>query len=311
MRIYKRKAAGLACVMIAVFLVTPPAAQVEDQLSSYTGVNAEGYLTPLSDAIGSTLNTGYFRSAFLPTSGFQIGFEILVMGLHFSNADRVFGATTEGSFRPTQTVEAPTVVGTGDAHVIPGVNGTSYAFPGGFDLNSFGMLAPQLRLSSVYGTELVLRFARVNTGDAELGDIMLWGLGGRHNISQYMGEDFAVDMSAGLIFQQISAGENKQGKDLMETNTFSLGVNASKRFPVGFTTFEPYTALSYDTYATKVSYESEISGPTSIDFDRVNTAHWTVGFNYNLLYVNLFAEYHISHMNSFGFGFTVGSLGYE
>jgi hypothetical protein len=310
MSIHKRKVASLACVLIAAVLVAPTTAQVEDQLSAYTGDNAEGYLTPLSDAIGTTLNTGYFRSAYLPTSGFQIGFEILVMGLHFSNDDRVFDATTEGAFLPQKTVEVPTVIGPGDATLVSGINGTSYAFPGGFDLNSFGMLAPQLRISSLRGTEFVGRFARVNTGDAELGDIMLWGVGGRHNISQYFNEDFAVDMSAGLIYQQITAGENTQGDDLLDTDALSVGVNVSKRFPAGFVTFEPYTALSYDTYKTTVKYTSDLGGPTTIDFDRVNTAHWTIGFNFNLLYANLFAEYNISSMSSFGFGFTVGSLGY-
>jgi len=306
----KRLFAGLACAVLAASLAVPVEAQVEDQLSLYTGANAEGYLKPLSEAFGTTLNTGFFRSAYLPVSGFHIGFEILAMGLYFQDADRTFEAYTEGSFQPEQTVTAPTIVGSGDAVLISGLTGTSYAFPGGLSLNSFGLLAPQLRISSFYGTEFVGRYARVKSGDAELGDVTLWGLGIRHNISQYMGEDFAVDMSAGLIYQKFTAGENKEGNDLMDSNALSVGVNASKRFPLGFTTVEPYTALSYDTYQMTVDYESDVSGRNTVDFDRTSTAHWTIGLNLNLIYANLFAEYNVASMNSFSLGFAVGSLGY-
>jgi hypothetical protein len=310
MRNGQRLVASLVCVVVAAVMAVPAAAQVEDQLSSYTGANAEGYLKPLSDAFGTTLNSGYFRSAYLPVSGFHIGFEVLVMGLYFSDEDRTFNATSEGAFVPQQTTTAPTIVGPGDAVFIDGQFGTSYAFPGGLSLNSFAMLAPQLRISSLYGTEAVVRFARVNSGDAETGDITLWGLGARHNISQYFGEDFALDMSAGLIYQSLTAGENKQGGDLMDSNAFSIGVNASKRFPLGFTTLEPYTALSYDAFKMKIAYENDTLGPQTIDFDRTTTAHWTIGLNLNLIYANVFAEYSVAAMNSFGIGLAVGALGY-
>ena len=210
----KRIMAGLAGVAVAVLLVTPAAAQVESQVSAYTGENAKGYLKPLSDAFGATLNSGFFRSAYLPTSGFNIGFEVIVMGLYFSDDDRTFRATTEGSFLPQQSVSVPTVIGPGEAVIISGDAGTSYAFPGGLSLNSFAMLAPQLRISSLYGTEFVGRYGRVNSGDAELGDVTLWGIGVRHNVSQYFGEDFVADIAVGIIYQDFSAGENSQGGDL-------------------------------------------------------------------------------------------------
>jgi hypothetical protein len=306
----KRLLAGVACVLLVASLAARVAAQVEDQLSSYTGDNAEGYLKPLSDAFGTTLNNGFFRSAYLPVSGFHIGIEVLAMGLYFQDADRTFDATTEGSFQPERTVTVPTIVGSGEAVLISGLSGTSYAFPGGLSLNSFGMLAPQLRISSFYGTEFVGRFARVKSGDAELGDVTLWGFGARHNVSQYMGEDFPLDLSAGFIYQKFTAGENKEDRDLMDANALSIGVNASKRFPLAFMTLEPYTALSYDSFQMTVDYESDISGQNTIEFDRSNTAHWTIGLNLNLIFANLFAEYNVANMNSFSVGVALGTFGY-
>jgi len=298
--------------VIAASLATcPAAAQVEDQLSSYTGANTEGYLLPLAEAFGATLNSGFFRSAYLPTSGFHVGFEILVMGLYFSDSQGTFDATTEGSFLPQQTVTAPTIVGPGEAVVITdGLGGTSYAFPGGLNLNSFAMLAPQLRISSFRGTELVGRYGKVKSGDAELGDVTLWGLGARHNISQYMGEAVAFDIAIGLIYQNFSAGENTQGSDLIESNTLSFGIHGSKRLPAGFLTFEPYTAISYDTFDMTVNYEHDTEGQLNVNFDKVSTAHWTIGLNLNLIFTNLFVEYNVANVNSFSAGIAVGALGY-
>jgi hypothetical protein len=307
-----RRLAAMMCLVLATTLATSPAgAQVEDQLSSYTGANAEGYLLPLAEAFGATLNSGFYRSAYLPTAGFHIGFEVLVMGLYFSDSQGTFDATTEGAFIPQQTVTAPTIVGPGEAVVIStGQGGTSYAFPGGLNLNSFAMLAPQLRISSFLGTEFVGRYAKVKSGDAELGDVTLWGLGGRHNISQYLGETFPFDLAVGLIYQNFSAGENAQGNNLIASNAISVGVHGSKRLPAGFLTFEPYTALSYDSFGMTVDYENETEGQLKVDFDRMNNVHWTLGLNLNLIFTNLFAEYNVAGTNSFAAGIALGALGY-
>jgi hypothetical protein len=310
MRNCRRIVARAAAAAFVVLLAFPAAGQIEDQISVYTGENAEGYLKPFSDAVGATLNTGFFRSAYLPTSGFQVGLEVLLMGLYFDDSEKTFDATTEGSFLPQQTHTVPTVIGDGAAVLITGAGGTGYAFPGGLSLNSFGMVAPQLRISSLRGTEIVGRYGRVNTGDAEVGDITLWGVGLRHNISQYFDEDFPADISVGGIYQNFKGGENSEGDDLMDSDLLSIGGNASKRFPIGFATFEPYTALSYNSYQMTLKYNSDIDGPQEINFDRVNTAAWTLGANFNLVFANLYAEYIVSKTNSIGVGLALGYLGY-
>ena len=310
MRNCRRIVTGAAAAAFLVLLAFPAAAQIEDQISVYTGDNAVGYLQPFSDAVGATLNTGFFRSAYLPTSGFHIGFEVLVMGLYFESSDKTFDATTEGSFMPQQTHTVPTVVGDGEAILISGDGGTGYAFPGGLSLDSFGMLAPQLRISSLRGTEIVGRYGRINSGDAEVGDITLYGFGLRHNISQYFKEDFPVDMSVGGIYQKFKAGENSEGGDLMDSDLLSIGANGSKRFPIGFATFEPYTALSYNSYQMTLNYSSDIDGQQEVNFDRVNTAAWTLGVNFNLKFANVYAEYIVSKTQSFGLGLALGALGY-
>jgi hypothetical protein len=303
----------LGCAFLAATLAVPAAAQVEDQLSAYLGRNATGYLQPLADAFGAGLNDAFYRTAYIPETAVRVSLEVLVMGVTFSDDDRTFRATTEQGFAPETTVDAPTIVGPGEAVIVPGQGGTSYAFPGGFDLNSFGLAVPQIRLSSFKGTEAVFRYIAVNTGDAELGDLSLYGIGARHSVSQYFDEDFPVDIAAGFLWQSFSVGENEAGDDLIATSAFTAGVQGSKRLPAGFATVEPYTALSIDTFKMDVAYEADVGEEevdVDLDFERSTSLHWTVGLSLNLVAVAVYGEYNVASQNSFSFGVALGNLGY-
>ena len=296
---------GIGCLVLVLLCAVPISAQIEDQLSVYTGANATGYLQPFADAFGADLNASLFHSAEIAKIGFQFKLEFPIMGVIFSDDDRTFKAVTEGDFYPQQRVEVPTVVGPGEAKIVTGDGGTSYAFPGGFDLNSFAIAVPQLRIGSVFGTEAVIRYFSINTGDVELGDLGLFGFGLRHNVSQYFGPVFPVDIAAGFFWQKFHLGENQEGENLISVKAFTVGVQASKRFAV----FVPYTGLSYDTSSMDVSYMSETFGSEErieIDFDATKTAHWTIGMMLDLVYLNVFAEYNIASQSCFSFGLGIG-----
>jgi hypothetical protein len=313
MHIRKRFFEYLGCVLIVVVLAVPAAGQVEDQLSAYTGRNATGYLQPLADAFGAGLNDAFYRTAYIPESAVRVSLEVLVMGVVFGDDDREFSATTEQGFLPETTIDAPTIVGDGEAVIVHGLGGTSYAFPGGFDLNSFGLAVPQIRISSFKGTEAVIRYIAFNTGDAELGDLSLYGLGARHSISQYFAEDFPADIAAGFLWQSFSVGENEAGNDLISTSAFTAGVQGSKRLPAGFATFEPYLALSLDTFKMDVEYQAEVEGSDvdiDLDFERDTSFHLTVGLSLNLVAAAVYGEYNVASQNSFSFGVAFGNLGY-
>jgi hypothetical protein len=296
----------IGCLVLILIWTVPAAAQIEDQLSAYTGVNATGYLQPLADAFGANLNSSLYHSAEVSRMGFSFRLEFPIMGVIFSDDDRTFMAVTEGDFTPEQRVEAPTVVGPGEAKEVDGTGGTTYKFPGGFDLNSFALAVPQLRIGSVYGTEAIFRYFSVNVGDVELGDVSLFGIGVRHSISQHLGETFPVDLAAGFFWQKFKLGENSEGDDLLSNSAFTFGVQVSRRFARFFV---PYSCLSYDTSSMDVSYTSETGDGEEIidiDFDAVKTAHWTLGLMVDLLYLNAFGEYSIAGQSSFSFGLAFG-----
>ncbi|MBD3368330.1 MAG: hypothetical protein GF405_09215, partial [Candidatus Eisenbacteria bacterium] len=221
---------GLAAGLLAFGTAS---AQIEDQISAYTGDNAEGYLQPLADAIGADLNGGLWSSAYIPPDGFHLSLDTRIVAVLFSDDDETFDATTEEGFSPEQTIAAPTVVGSGDAVVVQGDGGTSFAFPGGFSLNSFTLAVPQVRIGSVRGTEALIRYIALDTGDVELGNVSLYGFGLRHSISQYIDEPVPADIAAGFFWQKFTLGD-----ELIDATAFTVGVQASKQLPAGVVLFE-------------------------------------------------------------------------
>ncbi len=290
---------GMLLPLMAIAL--PAAAQIEDQLSAYTGDNAIGYLQPLADAFGADLNDGWYYSGKVPAAGPHFKLELRYMSVRFGDEDRVFNATTEGAFTPAQTVEAPTIVG-GESVEVQGDNGTAYAFPGGFNLDAFALAVPQIRVGSIMGTEAVIRYFAMDTGDVELGKISLIGLGVRHSISQYL-PLFPVDLAAGFLWQSFTVGENDAGDDLLSTNTLSIGVQASK----GFGMLEPYGGLSFDTFSMDVNYEDINTGEAiSLDCGSDKSMHLTLGLAAKLYLLNLHGEVNVASQNSISIGAAVG-----
>ncbi len=289
---------GYFTVLLLISMAVPASAQIEDQLSAYTGRNATGYLKPLADAFGADMNAGLFNSAQIPKMGPRIRLEIRVISVIFGDGDRTFKARTEGDFTPEQTVDAPTVVGQGQAKIIGGDAGTSFAFPGGLDLSSFAIAVPQLRFGAVHGTEALIRYFAVNTGDTEIGDLSLFGFGLRHSISQYFGKQLPVDLAAGFMWQRF-----KLGDDLISANTFMFGVHASRKFVI----MEPYAGLSIDTFSMDVTFDSDVlEDEIFLDFEKETSLHLTLGLNINLTYAQLFGEFSLAGQNSFSFGLALG-----
>ncbi|MFH1754567.1 MAG: DUF6588 family protein, partial [Candidatus Latescibacterota bacterium] len=183
---------------------------LDQQLSAYTGKNGSAYVAPLVDAFSANLNAGMIFSAYVPRAGIRLSLEFRSMSVFFSDEDKTFLATTEGDFRPEQTVKVPTVVGPNGAVYVEGETNTSFAFPGGFDLDSFSFAVPQLRVGAVFGTEVVIRYFAFNPGDVGFGALNLYGFGLQHSVSQHIGKRIPVEVAAGLFWQRFSMGRNER-----------------------------------------------------------------------------------------------------
>jgi hypothetical protein len=304
---------GFLVLVVFVAALLPASsvwADLEDQLSAYTEENAEGYLAPLADAFGSDLNSGLFYSAFIPKTGTYIRFEIRAMSVLFADDERTFSGTTEPGFLPESTVDAPTVVGPGEGVTVEGTGGAEFTFPGGFDLNSFALAVPQLRIGSFGGTEALFRYFAFDQGDVELGNVSLFGFGLRHSISQYLGPDFPVHLAGGFFWQRLDVGENDAGDDLISSRALSIGVQGSKRYGRGALMLEPYAGLSLDRFSMDLSYQSDSGGESEsldVDFGTDTAVRLTLGIGVGLPFTKFHAEYNISGQNSLSAGLAFGN----
>jgi len=300
--IRSRPRKGACIVALVLFLASPVSAQLENQLSSYTGRNASGYLEPLVDAFGADLYAGLYHSARIPERGFHVSLEMTFMTARFSEADRTFVAVTENGFQPEQSAEAPTVVGPKEAVYVDGESGTQFAFPGGFDLESFDFGVPQLRVGVLYGTEALIRLGFVYPGEADLGDVNLYGVGIRHSVSQYI-NDFPVEVAVGAFWQRFSLGDSERGGDVVSAEAWSVGFQTSKRF----SWLEPYAGLAYDDFGLELSYEGDTAEDRiEMSLDSEDHVHMTLGLSANIWFAAVHGEYNIGGQNVFALGMAVG-----
>ena len=295
-----KKWAGLSALIL--LLASPVSAQLESQLSSYTGRNAPGYLKPLVDALGADLYAGLYHSARIPERGLEIALEMTFMSARFSEADKTFIAVTENGFQPEQSTEASTVVGPREAVYVDGDSGTRFAFPGGFDLRSFDFAVPQLRVGSLYGTEALVRFGLMYSGDADLGDFRLYGLGIRHSVSQYF-NGLPVDVAVGVAWQRFSLGKNERGGSLVSAQAWTVSLQTSRRF----SRLEPYVGVAYDDFGLDLSYQGDSTADRiEMSLESEDHFHMTAGLSVKMGFTTLNGEYNIGGQDAFALGLAVG-----
>jgi hypothetical protein len=297
------------CAALILILASPVSAQLmlEQQLSAYTGKNGSAYVAPLVDAFSANLNSGLYHSAYIPRAGLRLGLEFRFMSVFFTDKDRTFFATTEGNFRPEQTVEVPTVVGPEGAVYVEGEGSTRYAFPGGFDLDSFSFIVPQLRIGASFGTEMLVRYNAFNPGNAGFGALNLYGFGLQHSISQHHGARIPVDLAVGLFWQRFSMGRNERGDDLVLAEAFTAGLQVSKRIGE----LEPYASIAYNAFSMDVEYVARIIHiiDETLEYDDVKFSynssenyHFTLGISFHLAFLAAHGEYNIGGQNALSFG---------
>jgi hypothetical protein len=229
------------------------------------------------------------------------------MIMRFGDDDRVFTAKAPDYFPAGGSYEVPTVVGdtegtpVTDACPCPPGTGLTYTFPGGLDLSGLPLAVPQIAVGGVMGSEAIVRFFSAEIGDAEIGNITLFGIGARHSISQYV-PTLPVSLS-GMIFYQ----KFKLGDDLVDFSQLSVGVQASKRFLY----FEPYAGLGIDRSSMSTKYDfDDGSGNTEtldVDFEDDSRVHLTLGAALRFFLVHLNGEVNISDQTSFALGLSVGN----
>lgn len=291
------KAMTIILTIVGAGMFNNADAQLESLVERYTGANADDYLEPLVTAFGANLNSGLYRNAHIPQSGLHIDLRINAMLALFSDNQKTFIATTEGYFRPVQEFEAPTVVGSGKGAAVRSPQQTEFTFPGGYELESFILAAPIVTVGSVAGTEASMRFFSANLSE-DIGNLSLFGLGARHNISQYIPLS-PVDLAAGFFYHNFKIG------DIIESHSYIAHAEVSKSFSI----LELYGGLGYESTTASINYTFDALGQSedvSIDITGKNKFRTTLGLALNFLMLHLNMDYNIGHQNLVNLGLSFG-----
>jgi hypothetical protein len=220
------------------------------------------------------------------------------MGVGFSDDSKSYTPTAPPGFTPTETVSAPTVIGSTSAVAQAGQGGATLYHPGGFDISEFAVAVPQLTIGSVFGTRAVVRWVSLDLGDSDFGKFEYMGFGAQHSISQYF-PGLPVDLAAGFFSQSFEIGD-----DLIKTDALMFNVTGSKRFGM----LEPYAGIGYDTFDMDVDYEST-STPgenIAIKFDKESNAHLTLGIQALLGFARISAELNVAAETGAAVGLSLG-----
>jgi hypothetical protein len=181
--------------------------KANDFFDTYIGTNAQGYLQPLADLTIGGLNTGIQPSIKIGDR-FNVRLNLNTVHMFPDKSQKTFMGETPETFSPKTTTSVPTIIGNYQNVKVPGVNGTSYVFSGGYGINRLSLASPQLSIGGFYGSEISLRFMTFGKADTEFGKFSQIGVGLRHSISQYfLKKDSPFDINIGYQFNKSDIGK--------------------------------------------------------------------------------------------------------
>ena len=280
-------------VLTLGIIASAGASDLNDFVGKYGAQNGSGFMQPLADAFGADINSGLYQTAHIE-KGFHIAISIIAMSAPIGDDRKTFTASTDGNFNPRTTVQAPTLFGSSNGVTVDGAAGTAYVFPGGLNFKLFPIAVPQLTVGSVSGTEVTARFFQAKLGES-VGQLSLWGIGARHNISQYLPR-FPLEFAVGVYRQHFEIG------DIVSANATFISGQAS--YKAGVLTL--YGGPGYEISTMGIHYDGS-SGKVDLDLSSSNSVRFTIGANLTLAFFRMFADYNLASQSAFvlgiGFGF--------
>lgn len=318
--------AGLARVLlsaVAVAALAPvgaPAQTVGEELELLGEDNGPLYTRPVGTGIGTGLNSGWFRSA---RARAPLHFEVSVRAVgalvpegedRFQpilpsdiTVEELGGRTFRDPYGSGEGLSTPTAAGEGpgitvepqgefrDALLLSGESPSDFAlsFPEGFDLPAVPVGAIQANLGVAPGVEVVGRFLPDIEIDDDVGSIDSFGGGLKLGVTEWVGSGAPVDVAVQGGIQSFDVG------DYLSADSRFVSLMVSRRFSV-LTLYGAGTLEESD-----VEVEFTVENPrlpeagTTIRFEDQgeNTSRLTAGFQLDLLFLQLGADYSVADYN--------------
>jgi hypothetical protein len=290
--------AGLlcSCAFPGAFAQT----ELEKALKQYNGDAVTGYIQPVADLFGADIQAGYYHNAAIPVSGFSLGFDIVVMGSIVQDAQKYYTANTPPGFTPATFKTATIFGGKGTTIFNTLISGLQFKGSDGIlNTSIFPLIVPQLRVGSLYGSDVTLRFITLpSIGDNKFPVVTLWGVGVRHSISQYLNQS-PVDIAVGAYYNSFKVG------DLIDFKGYAFNAQASKSIKILIL----YGGLAYENSRMNLKYSS--TDPTAppivdINLDGANKFRFTLGVGLSLGILKVFADANFGSVANYSAGIGFG-----
>lgn len=299
MKISIRLSLSIMVCILVVFLSTSANAQnqFEDAIEQFESESVTGYLQPFLNGFGANLNSGFSGTAKLENE-LVIRLEAVGMATLIGGAEETFKAIPPAPFNQ-QKVETATIFGDRGA-TVTGPEGIQYKYQNGvFDLDYFPLAVPQLTIGNYYHTQAKLRYFGY-TGQDDVPDIQLLGLGIQHGLTQYFGQ-LPLDLSVALFYQQFTIG------DIIESDAFAIAGMGSKEFGI-LTIYGgvQYEKTQMDLNYTRSGSSDNENSQVDLSFDAENSIRGYAGFGLDLSVVHIRTDINIGNVSvlsaSIGFG---------
>ncbi|MDH7514906.1 MAG: hypothetical protein QHI48_03380 [Bacteroidota bacterium] len=288
---------------LAVLLLTAGNARLSAQslpdLIENLGVKelARDYLRPAADAVGYSLNSGFFHSGRIEPK-FHVWVGVKNVWIFIPTKDRTFIAKLPQTLTdlgyPAQ-VETATIAGEKGTVVHSyktdpyGNPYPDFALPDGVKMENTFLVLPQISIGQIAATELLVRGIPPVTFEPGIGKIWCLGAGLRHSPTQYI--ELPFDLAFMAVAQRFEIGSI--------IDAVNLNANVHAGIPLGI--LEVFGGVGYESYSLTVSYKYSptstdlpevLREPRSVelDFDRMNY-RFTTGVRLILPLIDLTAEY--------------------
>jgi hypothetical protein len=287
------------CVIVCALMQNGATAQteLEKTLQQYNAATVTGYIQPVADLFGADMHAGYYHNAWIAPTGFSLGFDIVAMASIVQDAQKFYTASTPAGFDPTTFKTATIFGGKGGT-----VNFGGLSFKGSdgiFNTSFFPLIVPQLRIGSLYGSDLTFRFITVpSIGDDKIPVITLWGVGARHSISQYI-PNAPLDIAAGVYFNSFKVG------DIMDFKGFAANLQASKSIKILIV----YGGVAYESSKMNLTFKSTdptVTDKVDINLDGANQFRFTAGVGVSLGILKIFADANFGSVTNYSAGIGFG-----
>lgn len=275
--------------------------RLEIAVAQFSEKEIQGYIQPLGDLLAANIHAGVHHGASIP-KGFYLQIDLLGVASIIGDQHRVYDARLPAGFVPEGgSLKTATVFG-GRGTVFRDVaTGLEYKGSDGlFSGKVLPLFAPQLRLGSLWGSELVFRYMRTPQISSQRfipTNSVLWGAGVRHSISQYLANP-QVDIAVSAFLSGFSLDE------LISFSGVSYGVQVSKSLPL----ITLYSGLAYERSTLHVRYRYGLSSSHTIavTLEATNQFRVTTGMMLDLQAIRIFADANFGNVQHFAGGIGFG-----